>query len=513
MSNDTHKSLNRNLSECANSASKSHLSWKDRAFSKMEGGAIRSNIFLMIVSTMGCSFFFLPYYAKKVGLLTVIFLTCLPAGISYYSSKKLYQGFKETKAKTYDECMKSILGPKIGYFSNVAVFLHTFSKTIGSWIFSYKLITTPLGAMFGIQDFLVSNIFKNLYFLLMMLILFVSSISGGIEALKSISVVGIGIVLYIVLVFAILCPTYYHYYNTLEPIKIDAFIFNMEIFEVYGICQYLFLNQYTVVPICNNIKQITSKRVNKVIGRTTVILLSIALITLMTGYFSMPNLEVVKIQKHNELFLLRKPIPGHADMFIMYGVLLYGVYMVIGMLVKGRFLLIYFDQLVSNTLNFIKGDKIQPLDGEDLCEVPAEMRKTKKITSMKTTDYKENESHDGVEIYIEPIEESYAEETNENVPNEQDTLKKHIMSLGFLVFTTLLTILLSNKLKLFLSIAGGYIAIVELIIFPLLMILAINSKRQIMGKMEKYIVIVVSFVLTITGFLSASMAFYNKVFI
>jgi amino acid permease len=57
----------------------------------MEKGSIRGNIFLLLITTAGCSFFFLPYYAKKNGLVLSLFLLLLPACLSYYS--KYYSNF------------------------------------------------------------------------------------------------------------------------------------------------------------------------------------------------------------------------------------------------------------------------------------------------------------------------------------------------------------------------------------------------------------------------------------
>lgn len=51
----------------------------------MERGGIRGNIFLLLVTTAGCSFFYLPYYAKKCGLVFTLALLVLPAALSYYS--------------------------------------------------------------------------------------------------------------------------------------------------------------------------------------------------------------------------------------------------------------------------------------------------------------------------------------------------------------------------------------------------------------------------------------------
>lgn len=51
----------------------------------MEKGGVRGSIFLLLITTVGCSFFYIPYYAKKCGLLLTMIMLILPAVLSYYS--------------------------------------------------------------------------------------------------------------------------------------------------------------------------------------------------------------------------------------------------------------------------------------------------------------------------------------------------------------------------------------------------------------------------------------------
>ena len=64
---------------------KKSRSWLNRTFSKMEKGGIRGSIFLLLITTAGCSFFYLPYYSKKCGLIMTLILLVVPAILSYYS--------------------------------------------------------------------------------------------------------------------------------------------------------------------------------------------------------------------------------------------------------------------------------------------------------------------------------------------------------------------------------------------------------------------------------------------
>lgn len=89
---------------------KDNRSWMRRTFSSMQEGSLRAQIFLLIITTMGSSFFLLPYSAKKIGIGLVLGMLTFSAVISFYSSAMLYAGYNETHAKTYNSCMTLVLG-------------------------------------------------------------------------------------------------------------------------------------------------------------------------------------------------------------------------------------------------------------------------------------------------------------------------------------------------------------------------------------------------------------------
>ena len=70
--------------------------------------------------------------------------------------------------------------------------------------------------------------------------LFISSIFGKIDFLKKISMIGIFIIFYLIIVFLCLLPQYYKYYK--NDIDIVLANFDSNIFVTNGICFYLFLN-------------------------------------------------------------------------------------------------------------------------------------------------------------------------------------------------------------------------------------------------------------------------------
>lgn len=88
------------------------------------------------------------------------------------------------------------------------------------------------------------------------ILLYISSIFRKINFLKKLSMLGIFIIFYLLIVFLTLLPEYYEHYKS----KIDLiyFKFDHNFFITNGICFYLFLNQYTVLPICSNLKKIRS---------------------------------------------------------------------------------------------------------------------------------------------------------------------------------------------------------------------------------------------------------------
>lgn len=70
--------------------------------------------------------------------------------------------------------------------------------------------------------------------------LFISSIFGKIDFLKKLSMIGIFIIFYLLIVFLCLLPDYYKFYK--NDIEIVIAKFDKNLFVTNGICFYLFLN-------------------------------------------------------------------------------------------------------------------------------------------------------------------------------------------------------------------------------------------------------------------------------
>lgn len=333
-----------------------------RTFAPIKDGGIRGNIFLMMVTTTGSAFFYLPYQAKQSGLALTFLLLTFAMTVSYFSSTLLYRGFMLTKGDTYDKVMQSILGIKIGFLSNFMIFLHTFGAVVSSWIFSSEYLFKGLNEVLLRNGVAVPMIIENYFFLLFGIllgtILFTFSLVGKIEFLKKISLVGLFFIIYLIIVFICLLPSYYKHYQ--NQISIEYFKFNKEIFVTIGLCFYIFLNQYSVIPICNNLERINTQRILKVILRTDLTCYIMYIIFMLVGYFSMPN-DVMGTaeEKKWKIFLLRPSLGDKQNVFVLVGIILFGLNLMISTSVKGYFLLLYFNQIIENLKTLFVYNKLQ----------------------------------------------------------------------------------------------------------------------------------------------------------
>lgn len=330
-----------------NSNNKHGISWIVSTFSRVEKGCLEGNILLLIISTMGSGLFYIPYCAKRVGLMLTFFMLAISAFVSYYSTHGLYIGFKNTNALTYDECVYKILGKGVGLFSNFIIFVHIVGIVLSNWIFSFKFIT---GGLVQLNIFTADGIeyqyFSYGYFILTFIIIFFITMWKSIGRLQVISFIGLVVFLYTVVIFVYLTPEYFNFYQKREDIHIKNASWTFEIFGVYGITQYLFLNQYTIMSICNNLKNTSFKRVTKLLDQAIIILIGMYFLILICGYFSEPDIPT------NELFILRSPLKNKNDTLITIGRFAFGFILLIAVCIKSHFLLIYYHQLIKRIFQY-----------------------------------------------------------------------------------------------------------------------------------------------------------------
>lgn len=147
--------------------------------------------------------------------------------------------------------------------------------------------------------------------------LYIFSLKGNVYLLKKLSMLGIFFIFYLLIVFLWLLPEYYSHFAA--DISFVAWRFDKNVFVTSGFCFYLFLNQYTVIPICNNLEKIRIERIVKIIRRTDVICLALYVAFTFIGYYSMPNSVIgTEEEKKWELFLNRPNINGF-NIFIFIG--------------------------------------------------------------------------------------------------------------------------------------------------------------------------------------------------
>ena len=421
-------------------------SWFNRTFSPMTEGGIRGNIFLLIVTTLGSSFFYLPFFARKVGLLSTLFMVFFNAFLAYMCSKILYLGFKMTKAKTYSECMEIILGRKIGFLSNVVIFIHTVEAVMSTWIFAYKYLLSGLLQVMEISDNSpFAQHFQYYFFPGMFLIILVVSLIGSTEKLKKISLMSIFLILYLVIVFVYLTPEYFSYYDKNNEIEFHGVIWSWFMLKVWGVTNYMFLNQYAVMPICVNTTNVSFKRITKIIRRSIMVVLVIYIVICSCGYLSLPS------DSDNEIFLLRPPLPGDSDKLIMWGKILFGITLLVAVLVKSSFMLIYFEQLIGM--------------------------------------FKD------VFIQKQPTGRAIA---SENAQNNKTLL--YLRKFVFLLIHATLTFFGIESLSKILGFVGSFVGVFEVILIPGYMFIVINREQKLVSPGKIWILVLAMAILSTVSF-------------
>lgn len=279
----------------------------------------------------------------------------------------MYYGFKHTKAVTYDECINQIFGRKIGLFANIVVFIHVFGAVVSTWIFSYIFCDKSIQKIFGNFSSIGSNIFKYCFFGVTLIIMFGSVSFANIDKLKFIAILGFLILIYLVILFMAYTPKYFNHYNSDNEFHLEGVIMSTFIFKTYGLTQYIFLNQYSIIPLCNNVKDVSFRRIKKVIFRAMSVLFVIYFCVMITGYFSQPSIKYAKT-KLTELFILRPSIDQDKEIFLTIGQTLFGITLFIANLVKSQFFIIYFHQIIKNIKVLYQGGTTNQLLQKRLLE-------------------------------------------------------------------------------------------------------------------------------------------------
>lgn len=291
-----------------------------------------------------------------------------------------------------------------------------FNSVLGNWMLSYKYISNGISSILKIYNIFLNDFYVQcVFFPVTFFLLFIVSFVKKVEKLKIFAYVGFGLVLYIVFSFIILTPTYYNFYNKLGQLHFHLLKWNYQTPRVIGICFFLFINQYSIIPICYRIGRKREKETHKIILCSTVILVIFDSLLAIIGYLSEPD------EPTNEIFLLRKSITN-TDYLILLGKIGFGITLFITLMLKFFYLLTYLDQLIKRFRIYFLSQEHNSQENLDK--------------------YPNTEEHTVVTISF---------------------LIKILLLLTIMLF---LALLLIDQISLILSFTGTFVGLFEIIVFP-----------------------------------------------
>lgn len=363
--------------------------------------------------------------------------------------------------------------------SNFVVCLHTVVGVLGTWIFSFKYISNGVMAIFEItvKDE-AYGYFKYGFFFLTFFLIFGMSQTKSIEKLKNVAIVGIAFLLYLVFCFVYLTPQYYDYYSRRDQISFSWFKFDMYFLKTFGICLVIFLNQFTILPICNNVRDPTFSRSSKIVYRTIIFLITIYVVIIFCGTMSEPD------DTKNEIFLLRTPLDR--DYAVLIGKLGFGLTLLIAVMVKSKYLFLYFHELVSNfgkvfysSEGFYEESEDESPEEENKEDLQADSKDKEKLKEAKEEPKEiKEEKQKSNEKQERLLERSGSESEIVDEPKSMSTV---VTEFFVIFFICLAAIGLMEKLTFLMSLAGSFIGYFELIVFPMWLVLKINSQKKFLS--------------------------------
>ena len=93
--------------------------------------------------------------------------------------------------------------------------------------------------------------------------------------------------------------------------------------------------------------------------------------------------------------------------------------------------------------------------------------------------------------------------------HKENTKGTKIKNFVFFTVVTFLAIILKKYLHTFVSMVGSFVGVFEIIIFPVSMILVINSNNRIMSNFNVFTLLIVSLIFAFLGFSSFLLTFLN----
>ena len=93
--------------------------------------------------------------------------------------------------------------------------------------------------------------------------------------------------------------------------------------------------------------------------------------------------------------------------------------------------------------------------------------------------------------------------------HKENTKGTKIKNFLFFTVVTFLAIILKSFLHTFVSLVGSFVGVFEIIIFPVSMILVINSNNRIMSNFNIFTLLIVSLIFAFLGFTSFILTFLH----
>lgn len=309
----------------------------ERTFGRMDEGSMRGSIFSLVCFVMGSGCLSMPYSFNKMALIPGL-ISVLIGGISSLWSLNLLIITSEIKGiRDYKMLVKEILGKASAKFVDWLITVYQFFLLIGWTVTVYQIIANidytffskESGSYKDFNDFLSTSPFSFMYmrfaivFAVGIIIISPLCLIRDLSKLKVLSLLGILLLIYNILILIVLCPTYISHninnnykYNFWDITK-NGFDSQLLFFPAF--CNIFFALNASVgaFPIYNQLKMNNARRINKVFTRAITIITVLLLILGTVGYLTMP-------ENTNILIIFRDTIEkSDKDYFLTIGKILY----------------------------------------------------------------------------------------------------------------------------------------------------------------------------------------------
>eukprot|EP00347_Sterkiella_histriomuscorum_P008929 403343202 len=262
----------------------------NRTFGPMQQGSLRGSIFALCAVAIGAGVLSLPYVLKQNGWILGTILILIGAISGYFSMQMIIQRSIETNSKNFSELSHLAGGKPLTILLQISILSFMFGACV-----SYQIIITKLFVIccnnFGVSPEITGDpehgitTFKAVQCVITTVcFIFPLSLAKSMSALRYVSIVSIGSILYTLIVMLVELPEYSAFYFNKDTFT--YFSLNKEFFSGCSITFFSFTCQASILPIYSELVNPNERRMMKVIGRSLIIdsifYCSIALV----GYFS-----------------------------------------------------------------------------------------------------------------------------------------------------------------------------------------------------------------------------------